>query len=70
MKEIKNYKIEVDSVRSMDDYEAFFTYAEHMDGIPLTEQELEALDHSHGHLLYEAAYESALATADFRDYGD
>ena len=67
MKEIKNYKIEVDSVRAMDDYEAFFTYAEYMDGIPLTEQELEALDHSHGHLLAEAAYESAISSVDFRD---
>lgn len=65
MTSIKNYEIEVGIVAALDDFEAFFTYAEHMDGAILTEQELEALDYTHGHLLYEAAFDKAVMMADF-----
>lgn len=65
MASIKNYEIEVDSVIAIDDFDAYFTYAEHMDGAILTSEELDALSETHGHLLYEAAFEKATMIADF-----
>lgn len=57
----KLINIEIDGVDTRD-YpdlcDAFISYAEHADGEPLTDDEIDILNESHGDFVYELAMES------------
>jgi hypothetical protein len=67
---MKNYQIEVEHYSYPDDFVAYFVYAEHADGTPYTDQELELAseDDNNQELLCEAAYESKIIEADFYEF--
>ena len=64
---MKNYEIEVDYFADHDDWCAYFVYAEHDNGTPFTDEELEnaSYDDKNQELLYEYAFSSKVAGADF-----
>jgi hypothetical protein len=69
-KEINVGSIEVEGVNSWDspDFaDAYITYAEFMDGTPLSEDELVQLEQEHGDLVNQAAHGSLEGSGDFLD---
>ena len=64
MNVVELQNIEVDGV-DMTDYpdlcDAFICYAEHEDGTPLSEDELDELNDKHGDFVHECAHESLYA---------
>jgi hypothetical protein len=69
-KEINVGSIEVEGVNSWDrpDFaDAYITYAEFMDGTPLSDEELVQLEQDHGDLVNQAAHDSLQGAADFLD---
>jgi hypothetical protein len=72
-KEIKVGSIEVDNVDmadSPDFVDAYITYAEFMDGTPLSEEELLKLENDHGELVNQAAHDSLQGSGDFLEEED
>ena len=58
---MKNLKIEgVDSTDYPDFCDSYISYAEHDDGTPLTEDELETLTEEHPEIAQELAFESLI----------
>jgi hypothetical protein len=69
-KEINVGSIEVEGVYSWDspDFaDAYITYAEFMDGTPLSDEELVQLEQAHGDLVNQAAHDSLQGSGDFLD---
>lgn len=72
-KEINVGSIEVEGVYSWDspDFaDAYITYAEFMDGTPLSDDELVQLEQEHGDLVNQAAHDSLQGSGDFLDEDD
>ena len=58
---LQNIELEgVDYADHPDYCDAYVSYAEHLDGTPLTEDELDALNENHPEIAQEHAYESLL----------
>ncbi len=67
-RKVSDYAVEVDSFRGFDDCEAWFCSATFEDtGAALTVDELERLSDLYPEILAEAAYDSAVCSADFMD---
>jgi hypothetical protein len=72
-KEINVGSIEVEGVNSWDrpDFaDAYITYAEFMDGTPLSDEELVQLEQQHGDLVNQAAHDSLEGSGDFLEEED
>ena len=72
-KEINVGSIEVEGVYSWDspDFaDAYITYAEFMDGTPLSDDEIVQLEQTHGDLVNQAAHDSLQGAGDFLDEVD
>jgi hypothetical protein len=72
-KEINVGSIEVEGVNSWDspDFaDAYITYAEFMDGTPLSDEELVQLEQAHGDLVNQAAHDSLQDSGDFLEEDD
>ena len=72
-KEINVGSIEVEGVNSWDrpDFaDAYITYAEFMDGTPLSDEELVQLEQQHGDLVNQAAHDSLQGSGDFLEEED
>ena len=72
-KEINVGSIEVEGVNSWDrpDFaDAYITYAEFMDGTPLSDEELVQLEQAHGDLVNQAAHDSLEGSGDFLEEED
>jgi hypothetical protein len=72
-KPVNARSIEVDGVDMTDrpDFaDAYITYAEFMDGTPLSEEELVQLEQNHGDLVNQAAHDSLQGSGDFLEEED